>query len=155
MTLTTAVYFPVVDPAEEQIWQLLVSLPELAPEENYFVLEASEESTSYMQGRPEVSSWGTYRLECRDGEAQRHFLCWVDSATKAYAIVCDYLRGGSRWRQMADWKDISHSFPDLRAAGRDEIPLESDFFDPEEWAKKKALEEERLQAWDEVADDHK
>lgn len=50
---------------------------------------------------------GTYVVEYRDGQPDRHFGTVVEDMRSAHALVTGWAQGRAEWRESATWRPLS------------------------------------------------
>ncbi|MFN3650536.1 MAG: hypothetical protein ACK47B_13240 [Armatimonadota bacterium] len=113
MTLTCGILPAVEDPDEADLLRTLKAVLTTDLDEDYLILQASEEPCRYLQARRDWTD--SFLVEYRDGAAGRHFRYNTASPALTQSLFLSYLRGDDQWRTAVLWRDISDAFEDLRS----------------------------------------
>ena len=90
------------DPSEDVLLELLSAIER--GDEAFLVLERLSDASgqTYMQACRAAA--GAYRVEHREGGADRHFEATAESMLEAHAVMADWARETPGWRQALRWE---------------------------------------------------
>jgi len=114
MYVKTGLWPQINEPKVSDLERIIRTLLYVTVNDDYIVYTATNEPCSYMQARPDAED--TFRVEYRDGVAQRHFKKNNVPVEDVITLFQSYRRQDGTWQRAIAWQEITECFDDLRTA---------------------------------------
>ena len=93
------------DPSEDALFLMFEDIEGGAG--TYLIVDSLEDSTGQTYAQTSRNDDGTYIVEYRDGEPDRHFGTVVNDMRSAHALVTGWAQGRPGWQDSATWRPVS------------------------------------------------